>query len=157
MTLKENDISPNFSLPSTGDKEFTLSSFKDKNIILYFYPKDDTPGCTKETKEFNELYEEFNKNNTLILGISADGITSHENFKSKYDIKFDLLSDWQKEVVQKYGVWVEKSMFGKKYMGIERSTFIIKKDNVIYKIFRKVKPAGHAKSMLLEIQSLLDS
>ena len=143
----EGHDAPNFTLPLSNDQEFTLYDIE-KPVVLFFYPKDDTPGCTKEAKEFSELFEDFQKISLDILGISPDSITSHKNFVNKYSLKFPLLSDWNKDVAQAYGVWTEKSMFGKKYMGILRSTFIIDQSHVIKRAFYKVKPSGHAAQVL---------
>ncbi|MBQ4875434.1 MAG: thioredoxin-dependent thiol peroxidase [Rickettsiaceae bacterium H1] len=142
------DKAPDFSLFSDNGEKISLSDLSGKNIILYFYPKDDTPGCTQEAKDFTILIDEFEKLSVTVIGISKDNINSHKNFKKKYNLRFTLLSDESAEAIKKYGSWVEKSMFGKKYMGIDRSTFLIDKDGVIIKIWRKVKVNGHAEKVL---------
>ncbi len=146
-----------FTLPSTSDQDITLSSFKNKNnIILYFYPKDDTPGCTKEAQDFNYILDKLSNLDTIVFGISCDTIKKHKVFKSKYNLDFDLLSDWQHEVVNKYNVWVEKSMYGKKYMGIRRSTFIINKDFNVIKVWDNVKIQSHSVEVLTFLNNYAD-
>ena len=125
MKLKTNINAPNFKLPSTDGSTFELNTVKKKNIILYFYPKDDTPGCTIESKDFSKLNSLINKNKTVVFGISKDSIESHLKFKKKYKLKFDLLSDEKLKVIKKYGVWGKKSFLGKSYMGIVRTTLLI--------------------------------
>ena len=125
MSLKKNQKAPNFKLQSTNGKEFELNKIKKKNIILYFYPKDDTPGCTLESKDFSKLNSIINKKNTVVYGISKDSIESHLKFEKKHKLKFDLLSDQDLNVIKKYGVWGMKSFLGKKFMGVIRSTFLI--------------------------------
>ena len=147
MKLKPNAKAPNFKLPSTDGGIFELSKIK-KNIILYFYPKDDTPGCTLESKDFSKLNSLINKNKTIVLGISKDSIESHLKFKKKYKIKFDLLSDEKLSVIKKYGVWGKKSFLGKKYMGIVRTTFLISAKGKIHKIWSNVRVKDHAKEVL---------
>ena len=122
-------IAPDFTLPCSLGKEIKLSDLKNQIVVLYFYPKDDTSGCTKEALDFNLLYEDFSKINAIILGVSPDTILKHQKFIEKYDLKFPLLSDTMKEIVALYGVWVEKSMYGKKYMGVERTTLLLDKNN----------------------------
>ena len=153
MTMQIGNIAPDFTLSCDNDAEFTLSAHKDQNVVLYFYPKDDTPGCTQEAKDFTRLLPEFQQLNTIIVGISKDSINSHKNFKNKYSINFHLLSDEGVRVIEMYGAWVEKSMFGKKYMGIERSTFLISINNIILQIWRKVKVNHHAEQVLNSIRS----
>ena len=153
MKLKPNTKAPNFKLPSTDGDIFELGKIK-KNIILYFYPKDDTPGCTLESKDFSKLNNLINKNKTIVLGISKDSIESHLKFKKKYKLKFDLLSDEKKEVIKKYGVWGKKSFLGKEFMGIVRTTFLINNKGKIYKIWKNVRVKDHAKEVFEEIKSL---
>ena len=138
---------PNFKIPSTSKDIFVLNKIKSKFIILYFYPKDDTPGCTLETKDFNSLLSKFKKNNCSIYGISKDDLKSHFKFKKKYGVKFDLLADEKKEAIKSYKVWGKKKFLGVQFMGIIRSTFLIK-DNKIIKEWRSVKVKDHAKEVL---------
>ena len=148
MKLKENKSAPNFKLESTDGSIFELKKAKKKNIILYFYPKDDTPGCTLESKDFS------NKKNTVVYGVSKDSIGSHLKFKKKYKLKFDLLSDEKLSVIKKYGVWGMKSFLGKKYMGVIRTTFLINSKGKIHKIWSNVRVKDHAKSVLEEIENI---
>lgn len=139
---------PDFTLPSTDGGVVTLSSLRGKRVVLYCYPKDLTPGCTVEAHEFSELAKKFQKANTLVFGVSADSIARHQKFIEKEGITFPLLADEEKVMLQSYGVWVEKSMYGKKYMGIERSTFVIDTEGKFEQIYLKVKPEGHAVCVL---------
>jgi peroxiredoxin Q/BCP len=149
--LKEGDPAPEISLHTdTGDK-FELSALKGKNLVLYFYPKADTPGCTKEACEFRDTSGKFTKANTVIVGISPDPEKAQARFKDKFDLPFALLADKDHKVAEAYGVWKEKSMYGKKYMGIERTTFVIDPEGKIKKIFPKVKVEGHAEDVLAAI------
>jgi thioredoxin-dependent peroxiredoxin len=145
---------PNFTLPATGDKEINLKKLKGQNVVLYFYPKDSTPGCTTEGHEFSELYNDFRKLNTEVFGISRDSIKSHENFKAKQDFPFDLLSDQDETLCQLFDVIREKNMYGKKVMGVERSTFLIDSKGVLRREWRKVKAAGHAAEVLDAVKAL---
>ena len=146
--LTIGDKAPEFKLPTDGDGVVNLTEFKGKkNVILYFYPKDDTPGCTIEAKDFKELNDDFANKDTIILGVSKDSVQKHDKFKEKYDLPFSLISDEALDMCQKYGVWVEKSMFGRKYMGINRSTFLIDKSGKIQKIWRNVKVTNHAQEV----------
>ena len=138
---------PNFKLSSTSGKTVELSKVKSKFIIIYFYPKDDTPGCTLETNDFNSLLSKFKKLDCLILGISKDDLNSHNKFKKKYKVKFDLLSDEKKESIKAFKVWGKKKFMGREFMGTVRSTFIIEKNKII-KEWRNVKAAGHAAEVL---------
>lgn len=151
-TLNVGDIAPDFSLPSDEYEDVMLSSFRGKNVVLYFYPKDDTPGCTIEAKDFSCLADEFTAANTVILGMSKDSPESHEDFRQKYELNFNLISDEEISALQDYGVWGEKSLYGKKYMGIERATFLIDKAGKIKKIWRKVKVQGHAEEVLKAVK-----
>ena len=153
MKLKLNQKAPAFRLPSTNGN-ININKIK-KNIILYFYPKDDTPGCTLESKDFNKLNNIFKKNNTLVFGISKDSIESHKKFKKKYKIKFDLLSDEKLKVIKRYGVWGQKQFLGKKYMGIIRSTFLISREGKILKIWPNVRVKDHAKEVLEELKKIV--
>lgn len=151
--LKEGEKAPEFSLKDSQGKDVALSDFLGKKVILYFYPKDNTPGCTKEACDFRDNFPEFGKSNAIILGISADSEKSHQGFSSKYELPFILLSDPEKQVIQKYDVWKEKNMYGKKSMGIERTTYVIDEQGRIIKVFNKVKVEGHIDQIL----NLLDS
>ncbi|VVC00245.1 Peroxiredoxin [uncultured archaeon] len=146
--VKENEKAPPFSLPDSNGKKFSLKDFKGKRVVLYFYPKDDTPGCTIEACGFRDMAPEFEKRGAAILGISPDDEASHTKFAEKYKLPFTLLADAEAKVATAYGVWSEKSMLGKKYMGIDRTTFLIGKDGKIEKIFEKVNPLGHNKEVL---------
>ncbi len=154
MKLKPNQIAPNFKLASTDGTTFELKSIKKKNIIIYFYPKDDTPGCTLESKDFSKLNSMINKSNTVVFGVSKDSIESHLKFKKKYKLKFDLLSDEKLSVIKKYGVWGMKSFLGKKYKGVIRSTFLINSKGKIHKIWSNVRVKDHAKSVLEELKNI---
>ena len=145
---------PSFKLPSTNKNQYFLKDSLGKYVVIYFYPKDDTPGCTKEACYFRDHYEDFADAGAEVFGISGQSVESHKKFAEKYDLPFDLLSDEKKEVVEKYGVWKEKSMYGRKYMGVERSTFIIDKSGKIRKIFRKVKVADHNKEVKEALKEL---
>ena len=142
--IKNKLKAPNFKLLSTGDKEIELNKLKSKYIVLYFYPKDDTPGCTLETKDFNKLLNKFKKEDCLIFGISKDNIKSHEKFKKKYSVKFDLLADEDKKVMKSYKVWAKKKFMGREFMGTVRSTYIIDKNKKILNSWTNVKALGHA-------------
>lgn len=145
---------PNFKIPSSSGNEFSLTSKKGKKIVLYFYPKDSTPGCTTEGIEFNEMLSQFKKQNAEVYGISRDSLKSHDKFICKYDFKFDLLSDEDEEVCKLFDVIKEKNMYGKKVLGIERSTFVIDEDQKLVGEFRKVKAEGHAAEILKFIKGL---
>ena len=154
MRLKANSKAPNFKLASTDGNIFELNKIKKKNIILYFYPKDDTPGCTLESKDFSKLNSMINKKNTVVFGISKDSMESHLKFKKKYKLKFDLLSDEKLKVIKKYGVWGMKSFLGKKFKGVIRSTFLINSKGKIHKIWSNVRVKDHAKFVLEEIKNV---
>ncbi|MEN0057312.1 MAG: peroxiredoxin [Bdellovibrio sp.] len=145
---------PNFKLPSSSGEVLSLSQKKGKKLVLYFYPKDSTPGCTTEGIEFNELLPQFKKLNAEIYGISRDSLKSHDKFICKYDFKFELLSDETTEICQLFEVFKEKNMYGKKVMGIERSTFIIDENQKLVGEFRKIKAEGHAAEILKFVKSL---
>ena len=154
MKLKVNSKAPNFKLPSTDDTIFELNKVKKKNIILYFYPKDDTPGCTIESRDFSKLNNLITKNNTIVLGVSKDSIKSHLKFIKKYKLKFNLLSDEKLTLIKKYGVWGKKSFLGKKYMGIIRTTLLINQKGKIHKIWSNVRVKDHAKEVLEELKKI---
>ncbi len=153
-SVKMNKTIPELRLEMTGEKMLKSSDLKGKKIVLYFYPKDNTPGCTTESIEFQGLKDEFEKLNTKILGISRDSIKSHEKFKDKYDFSFDLISDESEEICKAFDVIKEKNMYGKKYLGIERSTFLIDEDNILIAEWRKVKAKGHAQIVLDHIAGI---
>jgi peroxiredoxin Q/BCP len=147
-TLKPGDAAPNFSLEDDQGKETKLADFKGKKVVLYFYPKDDTPGCTTEACSFRDGFKEIAKKGAVILGASVDSVASHQKFKNKFKLNFPLLSDPDKKLVNDYGVWKEKSMYGRTYMGIERTTFIIDEKGKIASVFPKVKVADHYDEVL---------
>lgn len=146
--LAVGDQAPDFTLPSDRGKNISLEDFRGKKVVLYFYPKDDTPGCTKEACSFSENLARVKRKGAVVLGLSADSTASHKKFVDKFDLSFPLLSDESKSVIKAYNVWKEKSMYGKKYMGIERTTFIIDEDGRIAHIFEKVKVDGHTDEVL---------
>jgi len=154
MKLKINTKAPNFKLPSTDKSIFELNKIKNKNIILYFYPKDDTPGCTIESKDFSRLNSLISRNNSIVLGISKDSIESHLKFKKKYNLKFNLLSDEKLSVIKKYGVWGKKSFLGKNFMGIIRTTVLINSKGKIHKIWSNVRVKDHAEEVVKELKTL---
>jgi len=154
MALKVGDKAPSFKLKNQDGETISLSDLKGKPIVLYFYPKDDTSGCTKEACNFRDEFPKFGKMKAEIIGISADSVESHKKFAEKYKLPFNLLSDVKKEVIEKYGVWQEKSMYGKKYMGIVRTTFIIDASGKIGKIFPKVKVDNHNKEVMEALKEL---
>ena len=145
---------PIFKSISTSKNNFDLKNFSGKYIVLYFYPKDDTPGCTIETNDFNKLLPQFKKINCEIFGISKDSLNSHKKFKKKYGIKFDLLSDENKEIIKRYKVWGKKKFMGREFMGLIRSTFLIDKKGKIIKIWKNVKVKDHAKEVLETLKDL---
>ena len=151
--LEVGTKAPSFKLKNQEGKIISLNDLKGKKVVLYFYPKDDTPGCTKEACSFKDEFPKFGKLNAVILGVSPDSAESHKKFIAKYKLPFDLLSDENKEVVEKYEVWKEKNNYGKKYMGVERTTYIIDENGLIKKIFNHVKVEGHS----TEIQEVLES
>ena len=153
MSVEEGKAAPAFNLESTDGEKISLSGLKGKKVVLYFYPKDDTPGCTTEACNFRDSFADFKKAGAVILGVSPDALKSHEKFKSKFNLPFPLLADEDHAVAEKYGVWKEKSMYGKKYMGIERSTFVIDGAGKIAKIFAKVKVAEHHEEVLEAVKA----
>ena len=154
MTLLTcGNIAPDFTLPTDNEGEFTLSSFIGQKVVIYFYPKDDTPGCTKESCSFKENLGTFNKIGVTVIGISKCSVKKHNKFKEKYALNFPLASDENNDICEQYGVWVEKSMYGKKYMGIERTTFLIDETGKIQNIWNKVKVPNHVDDVLNCIQT----
>ncbi|MGC0052895.1 thioredoxin-dependent thiol peroxidase [Brucella pituitosa] len=141
------DLAPDFTLPSDSDT-ITLSSLKGKPVVLYFYPKDDTSGCTKEAIAFSQLKPEFDKIGARVIGLSPDSAEKHAKFRKKHELTVDLAADENRTVLEAYGVWVEKSMYGRKYMGVERATFLIDTEGRIAHVWEKVKVAGHAEAVL---------
>ncbi len=152
MALEIGTLAPNFSLLTDEGKTITLSELIGKKVVVYFYPKDATPGCTKEACSFRDYKQNFEKKNTIIIGISKDSIKSHKNFKDKQGLNFILASDEAGEVCEAYGVWVEKSMYGRKYFGIERSTFLVDENGKIQKIWKNVSVPGHVEEVFESIK-----
>jgi thioredoxin-dependent peroxiredoxin len=146
--LRVGQKAPDFTVLNDRGEKVKLADLKGKKIVLYFYPKDDTPGCTKEACAFRDGFAQIKKKGAVVLGVSADSVASHEKFKKKFDLNFPLLADTDKKMVEDYGVWKEKSMYGKKYMGIERTTFIIDEQGKIAHIFPKVKVDQHYEEVL---------
>ena len=146
--VEEGKPAPDFELPSDSGERVRLSSLRGKPVVLYFYPKDDTPGCTVEACGFRDAYSDFEKRGAVVLGVSPDDEASHVKFKEKYSLPFTLLADPEHEVAEEYGVWKERNMYGKKSMGIERSTFVIDSDGNVAKAMRRVKPDTHAGDVL---------
>jgi len=156
MTLSIGDKAPHFSLPSDGGKTVSLSDYKDQYLILYFYPKDDTPGCTKEAIGFSEMKSQFTELGANIIGISKDTAAKHDKFIAKHNLTVQLGSDEEGNVIEDYGVWVEKNMYGKKYMGIERATYLIGPDGKIANIWRKVRVKDHVETVLTTLKQHVD-
>lgn len=152
--LREGDTAPDFELESDGGGIIRLRDLKDKPVVIYFYPKDDTSGCTKEAIAFTEHSAKFSKLGVLIIGISPDTVESHDKFKAKHNIGVQLAADTEKVVAQAYGVWVSKSMYGRKYMGVERSTFLVDANGKIFRTWRKVRVPGHVEDVYVSAQSL---
>lgn len=149
------DKAPEFSVLANNGKTISLKEFKgNKNVVLYFYPKDDTPGCTVEACGFRDNIKPIEKEDTVVLGVSPDSVKSHEKFIAKFKLPFLLLADEDKKIATDYGVWVEKSMYGRKYMGVERTTFVIGKDGKVVKVFAKVKPQGHDLEVMEVLKNL---
>ncbi len=147
-TLKVGDPAPPFAAPGSGGGTIKLADFKGKHVVLYFYPRDDTPGCTKEACAFRDHYAAFQKRGVVVLGVSTDPVKSHDKFVRKFELPFPLLADTEKEIVTAYGVWGEKSFMGRKYMGTNRVTFLIGLDGTIKRIWPKVEPITHAEEIL---------
>lgn len=154
MSVDVGHKAPAFTLPTDGGGEISLDDFKGKTVVLYFYPKDDTSGCTAEACAFRDALPDFSKVKAAIVGISRDPVKKHDKFKEKYALNFPLASDEEGKVCEAYGTWVEKSMYGRKYMGIERSTFLIDGKGVIREVWRKVKVQGHAEEVLKAAKAL---
>jgi peroxiredoxin Q/BCP len=152
--LEENQKAPNFKLATDGGGEISLAQLKGKIAVVYFYPKDDTPGCTTEAIAFSKLKSDFDKCDAVLIGVSKDSVQKHDSFKKKHDLKIQLASDEEGAMVAAYGVWVKKQNYGREYMGIERTTFLIDQKGVIRKIWRKVRVNGHAEKVLELAQTL---
>jgi thioredoxin-dependent peroxiredoxin len=147
----EGKKAPDFSLKDDAGANVKLSALKGRKVVLYFYPKDDTPGCTKEACSFRDGFKEIQKKGAIVLGVSPDTVESHRKFKEKFKLNFPLLSDDEKNVVNAYGVWKEKSLYGRKYMGVERTTFVIDEEGKVKKVFPKVKVDGHYEEVISEL------
>lgn len=154
VELKVGQKAPDFTLPSDTGEKISLKDFRGKKVVLYFYPKDDTPGCTKEACSFRDNINQILERQAVVIGVSADSIESHKKFKEKYNLNFPLLSDEKHRVLEKYGVWKERSLYGKKFMGTERTTFIIDENGRIAHIFRKVKVDEHTEEVLRKLDEL---
>jgi len=154
MSVAEGDLAPAFSMPASGGRTVSSASLKGKPFVLYFYPKADTPGCTREACAFQEALPQLGHVGVEVIGVSKDKIPPIEKFAEKYGLKFPLASDETTEVAQAYGVWVEKSQYGRKYMGMERSTFLVDKNGIVAKVWPKVKVDGHAADVLAAVKAL---
>lgn len=153
IDLKPGDKAPDFDLPSDSGR-VSLAALKGRTVVLYFYPKDDTPGCTNEAKDFSALAAEFAKAGATVVGVSKDSVARHAKFRAKYDLKVELGSDAESDVIERYGAWVEKKLYGREYMGIDRSTWLIDGEGLIRRVWRKVKVGGHAAEVLEAVRNL---
>lgn len=154
MDLVEGMVAPEFSLPTDSGETLSLAELRGTAVVLFFYPKDNTPGCTKEAIAFSHLKDDFAKVGVTLVGLSPDSVKKHQNFKAKQNLTVTLAADEEKAAAQAYGVWIEKSLYGRKYMGVDRSTFLIGKDGEIARIWRKVKVPGHAEAVLEAARAL---
>jgi peroxiredoxin Q/BCP len=154
MSIEAGDKAPAFTLPTDGGGTVSLAKLKGKKVILYFYPKDDTPGCTKEACGFRDNLPKFTKTDAVVIGVSKDSVKRHDNFKAKYKLPFTLAADEDGTVCEAYGVWIEKALYGRKYMGIERATFLIDGKGVVRQVWHKVKVEGHAEAVLAAAKAL---
>ncbi len=154
MPIQEGAPAPDIELETDSGEPFSLKELRGKTAIVYFYPKADTPGCTAEACEFRDHSQQFAKKDAVIVGVSPDAFKAQSKFKDKYGLPFTLLADTDHKLAEAFGVWVEKSMYGKKYMGVERSTFLIGKDGKVARVFSKVKPAGHADQVLEALNAI---
>lgn len=154
MELTAGKKAPAFSLPSDSGEKVSLKDFAGKPVVIYFYPKDMTPGCTTESCDFGASYKAIQKLGAVVLGISRDSVESHQKFKAKYKLPFALLSDTDGKVCEKFGVWKEKSLYGRKFMGIERTTFLINAEGKVAKVYAKVKVAGHVAEVMEDLKAL---
>src|SRR6266496_507009 len=155
LKLKEGDPAPGFTAPTNGGGKVSLSDFKGKHVILYFYPRDDTPGCTKEACAFRDQFARFKRKGAVVLGVSVDSVKAHDKFAKKFKLPFALLSDEDKKIVQAYGVWGEKHFMGRKYQGTHRVTFLVGPDGRIRKIWPKVKPEEHGEEVLAALDQIV--
>ena len=154
--VSEGEEAPNFTLQADDGREVSLSDYRGKKVVLYFYPKDGTPGCTREAIEFRDMVKDFEKEDIAILGVSKDTIQSHQKFKQKHELPFTLLSDPEGKVLNLYSVWKKKSLYGRTFMGTERTTFLIDETGTVQKVYRKVKLKGHAQVCLLDLTGATD-
>lgn len=154
MSVAVGDKAPDFTMPTDGGGTVSLSALRGKPVVLYFYPKDDTSGCTAEACGFRDAFPDYGNTGAAVIGVSRDPVASHDKFKKKHQLPFILASDQSGEVTERYGVWVEKSMYGRKYMGIDRSTFLIDKDGTVRNVWHKVKVPGHVAEVLKAVQAL---
>jgi peroxiredoxin Q/BCP len=154
MSVKEGQKAPDFSAATDGGKKLKLSDLRGKPVVLYFYPKDDTPGCTAQACGFRDQLPDFSKLKAQVIGVSKDSAARHDKFKAKYELTFPLVSDEDGKICERYGTWIEKSLYGRKYMGIERATFLIDKTGTITKIWHKVKVPGHVDEVLAALKPL---
>lgn len=152
--LAVGDAAPQFDLPRDGGGSLSLAAFRGKPIVLYFYPQDDTTSCTNEAIGFSQLKPEFEKAGAVVIGLSPDSVKKHDKFKAKYDLTVDLVADEERKVIEAYHLWVEKTMYGRNYMGVERATFLIGKDGRIARVWRKVRVKGHADEVLEAVRAL---
>ena len=150
--IREGEQAPDFTLQADDGNAVSLSDYRGKKVVLYFYPKDGTPGCTREAIEFRDIAHEFEKENVIILGVSKDSVKSHQKFKRKHDLPFTLLSDPEGKVLDLYGVWKKKSLYGRTFMGTERTTFLIDEKGHVNKVYPKVKVKGHAQVCLVDLK-----
>ena len=155
--VKEGEEAPDFTLQADDERQVSLKDYRGKKVVLYFYPKDGTPGCTREAIEFRDIANEFEKEGAIILGVSKDSVKSHKKFKQKHGLPFTLLSDPEGKVLDLYGVWKKKSLYGRTFMGTERTTFLIDEKGIVKKVYRKVKAKGHAQVCLLDLKGTTKS
>jgi peroxiredoxin Q/BCP len=154
MSVIVGDNAPDFTLPTDGNGSVSLSKLRGKAVVLYFYPKDDTSGCTAEACGFRDSFPDYGKTGAVVIGVSKDSVASHDKFKKKHGLPFMLASDSDGKVCEAYGTWIEKSMYGRKYMGIDRATFLINKDGILRGVWHKVKVPGHVAEVLKAVQAL---
>lgn len=152
--IKPGSVAPDFNLPGSGGSPISLSAYRGRIVVLFFYPKDDTSGCTAEAVSFSALKPQFDALGAVLVGLSPDSVKSHDRFRLKHDLTVDLASDEEKSVLQEYGVWVQKSMYGRKYMGVERTTVLIDRDGTVKRVWNKVKVPGHAAEVLEAVKEL---